>query len=81
MATKEQVKVAALIAKAIYQTILDMGANGCPSGILYAHLSSMGMTLDQYQGVIESLKNLKAISESHHVLTANKDVGMALGLV
>lgn len=81
MATKEEMQVAALIAKAVYQILHDLGTDGAQCEVLYVGLQRYGMRLEQFWTIIDALKKVGAVREEQHVLFANTDVGMSLGLL
>lgn len=47
--------VTAILADAIEETAREMGDFGAPSGIIYAGLMSLGLTLDTYQGILQAM--------------------------
>ena len=64
--TREQITAAIEMAKAVGDTIRDLGS--VPSGELYARL--MGhMTLNTYNMLIERLKGAGVVKEEAHLLT------------
>jgi len=65
MATKQEVKAAIEILKAVAETIHDLGR--VPSGHLYAQLMNF-ISLDQYNQIINMLKKAKLIEEKFHEL-------------
>jgi hypothetical protein len=58
------------ILLAILETIREAGPEGCPSGPLYAASMTKGMTLEQYNAIIDALLTLQVITRSNHVLYA-----------
>lgn len=43
------------IVTAIVETVAEVEPNGAPGGILYAALSAQGMTLSQFQSIMNAL--------------------------
>lgn len=70
IATQDKKELAAQIALAIYDAIMEFGRDGVPSGHLYAVLMGK-MSLDIYEVLIGALKSTKLITEDgFHVLRA-----------
>ena len=66
LTTKERVKAAIEVARAIANTIREL--REVPSGHLYAQL--MGhLSLEQYQAIIDSLERAKLIKIENHLIT------------
>lgn len=65
MKTKEDVL---RVVSAIVGTVSDMGEAGAPSGHIYAALMSQGVSLDQYNKIIDMLIAKKLVRLSNHVL-------------
>lgn len=61
--TKNQIR--AMVTIAVAQAIQELGE--VPSGHLYANLMGV-LSLEQYQAIIQTLKDQKLISESMHLL-------------
>lgn len=59
------------ICKAIYEAIKEAGEAGIPSGHLYAAMMAH-LNLDQYNKLIEILKETKLIKEENFLLKVNK---------
>ena len=64
--TQNDVKAALGILRAVADAIRELGE--VPSGHLYAHLMSK-LSLEQYEQVIDVLKQAGLITESNHLLT------------
>lgn len=56
------------VAHAILETIKEAGDEGAPSGVVYLACSEMGMSLHQYEQIIEGFMSLGAIERRNHVL-------------
>lgn len=54
----------------ILETVVDMGLDGAPSGAIYAAMTTIGMSLDTYQALVNQLVNEGLIRISHNVLHA-----------
>lgn len=54
----------------IVEAVKDMGAMGAPSGPMYAALMSTGMTLDQYQTIMDGLVSSGKLKQVGHVYYA-----------
>ncbi len=66
----EQAKNAVImIASAILDAIKDSGSRGIPSGHLYVMLMGT-LSLEQYQAIVDGLKDAKRIRIENHVLYA-----------
>lgn len=64
------------LVEIVLETIEAGGELGAPSGVLYAGLMHLGMRLDQYETLINSLKEVGLVTESAHLLKLT-DVGRA----
>ena len=64
-ATKEEIKIALEILKAVAEAIKALGS--IPSGHLYARVMNK-LTLTQYNLVIDQLKKTGVIEEKSHML-------------
>jgi len=51
----DQVEKMAALCTIIVEAVKDMGPMGAPSGPMYAALMSTGITLDQYQTIMDGL--------------------------
>ena len=56
------------VIKAVLEVIKATGAEGIPSGVLYASLMPYGCTYEQYSGILGVLKNSGLVLERGHVL-------------
>ena len=65
MTTTTQIQGAIKVVAAIAETIRELGS--IPSGHLYAQLMGR-MTIEQYNGVIDTLKNAGLVREESHLL-------------
>jgi len=65
MTTTTQIQGTIKVVAAIAETIRELGS--IPSGHLYAQLVGR-MTLEQYNGVIDTLKNAGLVREEAHLL-------------
>lgn len=63
-------KQALQILAAVLAAISEAGETGISSGHLYAMVMGV-LSLDQYQAVINELKDLDLVKESNYLLTAN----------
>ena len=54
----------------IVEAVQDMGPMGAPSGPMYASLMSTGITLDQYQRVMDGLVAAGKLKRRGHVYFA-----------
>lgn len=57
--------------KIVAEAIAVAGAEGIPSGHLYARLMSFGYSLAVYQRIIDVLKTAGLVTERAHLLTWN----------
>lgn len=64
--TDVQHRAAALVVRAIVETIEDMGTEGAPLGIMYSALCGM-ISYESFMNVIDSLVNSGVIRVSNHV--------------
>jgi hypothetical protein len=69
--TDVQHRAAALVVQAIVETIVEMGDQGAPLGIIYAALMGM-ISHDSFTNVIESLGKAGVIVVKNHVAYAVK---------
>ena len=58
------------LLKIIVEAVKDMGTMGAPSGPMYAALMSTGMTLDQYQTIMDGLVAAGKLKRRGHVYFA-----------
>jgi hypothetical protein len=58
------------LLKIIVEAVKDMGTMGAPSGPMYAALMSTGMTLDQYQTIMDGLVSAGKLKRRGHVYFA-----------
>jgi hypothetical protein len=49
-------------------TTAEAGPEGCPSGVLYAALMTVGIRLDQYEAIIGVLAKRGRIRRANHLL-------------
>jgi predicted methyltransferase len=70
--TPSQINAAQLLGKAVLETIEESGSLGAPSGVLYAALSSKGVSLSIYQQMIASMGKNGFVTESDHCLHITK---------
>lgn len=63
---KDQLKAGVAMVAAVSEAIRELGS--VPSGHLYARLQDK-LTLDQYEKLINILKNAKLVEENNHLLT------------
>lgn len=54
------------LAYALLSTVMDAGPNGVPSGPMYMACNTKGVTLDQYQGIMDALVRAKLLRLSNH---------------
>lgn len=54
------------LAAAIVETIKAAGAQGAPSGPMYAACMAHGVHLDEYQSILDALVRAKLIRVSNH---------------
>ncbi len=57
--TSQQTEGALKIVLAVGDAIRDLGET--PAGVLYAHLSSTGMTLQQFESIIATLQRVGVV--------------------
>ncbi len=68
---KKEVKAAVAIILAVYETIVEMGPQGCPEGPLYQTLqSATGCTFQQYQTIVGMLEKEGKVFRKNHCLFA-----------
>lgn len=65
---REETAGARRALRAIAETIQETGAQGCPSGVLYAGLMEFGMSFETYCKVISGFKSLGYVREEADVL-------------
>lgn len=65
--TKQQVTAYVRTVVAVAEAIRELGS--VPSGHLYAQLMTTGMSLENYQKIIDALKGASLVKESNHLLT------------
>lgn len=65
MQTREDVM---RVVSAVVGTISDAGEMGAPSGPIYAALMAHGVSLEQYNRIIDMLKEKNLVRLSNHVL-------------
>lgn len=58
--------------EAVVEAIVDCGSSGMPSGVLYAHLMTLGCTLQQYERMMEILVASGRIRKVGHVFFGPK---------
>lgn len=66
----DKVETMASLCAIIVEAVKDMGAMGAPSGPMYAALMSTGMTLDQYQTIMDGLVSSGKLKRRGHVYFA-----------
>ena len=65
---------ASYVRLAVYSMVLEaLDENGAPESSFYIPLSTLGLNLDQFQIMFNSLKKLKAVKISGHFVTRGKD--------
>lgn len=64
--TDTQHRAAAMVVRAIIETIEEMGNEGAPLGVMYAALMGM-ISYESFMNVIDSLVNSGVIRVSNHV--------------
>jgi hypothetical protein len=52
----------------VLETVIEMGDQGAPSGVVYAGLMSHGVDFNLYQAIIRTLVNCKFVTLSGSVL-------------
>ena len=67
---EETMKVLAEVMDIIYDTVKESGEMGAPSGPVYAALMSIGVSLDVYNAMIDSMVKAGRLRKSGHVLFA-----------
>jgi hypothetical protein len=60
----------AILANIVEDTVREVGSEGAPSGPIYAALMAYGITLEEYEAVIEKLIRSGRVRRSNHVLHA-----------
>jgi len=66
----DKVEAMASLCAIIVEAVKDMGTMGAPSGPMYAALMSTGMTLDQYQTIMDGLVAAGKLKRRGHVYFA-----------
>jgi len=66
----DKVEGMAALCAIIVKAVKDMGTMGAPSGPMYAALMSTGMTLDQYQTIMDGLVAAGKLKRRGHVYFA-----------
>jgi hypothetical protein len=67
MTTNEQAREAMRIVLVVADIIREAGE--IPSGHLYAALAERGMTLNNYNAILDTLKRTGLVQEANHLLT------------
>jgi hypothetical protein len=62
--TEVQAKLLHKVATAIVETVKETGTQGAPGGPLYAALMTTGMTLEQFEGIMNGLVTAKMLRKS-----------------
>ena len=57
----------AAVATAVVETVQESGRDGAPSGILYAAVQTMGMSLNLYQSMMDALVHGGILARSGNV--------------
>lgn len=66
-------RVLALMADAVLEAVAAGGADGVPSGMLYAAFMQAGLSLEQYQAILRGLERAGRITVKNHLVRlANK---------
>lgn len=60
-ATKEQIDAVRAVARAIVETVREMGSMGAPAGPMYAALMTKGCTLEQFEQITGALVRTKQL--------------------
>ena len=66
----DKVEAMASLYAIIVEAVKDMGPMGAPSGPMYAALMTTGMTLDQYQTIMDGLVAAGKLKRRGHVYFA-----------
>lgn len=61
-----------MLMTAIVETVAETGLTGAPSGVIYAAMMQVGVTLDLYNALISKIKDHGYITESNNVLHATQ---------
>ena len=69
MATPNQAKALIALCEIILETVQE-SPDGAPSGVIYAALMSIGISLAQYEALVDVLVKSGRITRSGHVLRA-----------
>lgn len=76
MATNDEMVAVARTLRAVIETIDELvrmkGADGYPSGPLYAQLASFGISINVYEALVETLVLSGVIRRSNNVLYSIK---------
>lgn len=67
-ADKQAARQLVAMMQAVVSTVREMGPQGAPSGVVYAALSTKGMTVDFYNTMISKLQDLGVLRLSNNVL-------------
>lgn len=62
MAATDPIRLIRMVADLIEETAQEAGSAGAPSGIVYATLSSAGLSLDAYRAILASMEQHGRIS-------------------
>lgn len=65
--TPEQASLLRTVANAILETVKEMGPQGTPAGPLYAALMTTGMSLEQFESIMNGLVAAKMLRHSGHL--------------
>lgn len=63
----DQPTALARLVGAIIESVREMGEQGAPAGPLYAALMTVGITLDQFNTIMEALVKRGVLRHSGHV--------------
>ena len=64
--TETQISALQMIAKAVLDTIREMGPNGAPAGHLYAALMAQGCTMNQFEQIMSALVRTGKVTKEGH---------------
>lgn len=65
----EQARIDAAAQAVLTVAAIVKEAGSIPSGHLYAHLMAVGITLEQYQAILQIMKRTGLVTEQAHLLT------------
>jgi hypothetical protein len=70
MAKTEQINAVRAVARALFETVKEAGAEGAPAGPMYAACMCTGISLDQFEQIMGALVRTGQLRKEGHVYYA-----------